>query len=97
MSPVQYVCQASTFSYDWTQANSLEAQTRRRQDEGYQYVWTPPNPGSFKCNVDASFFEDQGKTSFGMSIRDEYGHFIIARTYWVPFCPQLLREKLLLF
>lgn len=49
-------------------------------------IWFSPNPSFYKCNVDASFFNEQGKTGFGMCTRDHLGQFIIARTDWAPFC-----------
>lgn len=33
--------------------------------------------------MDAAFFKNQNKTGIGLCIRDEYGHFIQARTSWM--------------
>lgn len=47
--------------------------------------WSAPAPGYYKCNVDASFSSELGRTSFGMCTRDENDQFVLAKTDWVPF------------
>lgn len=45
--------------------------------------WVPPPTGTFKCNIDTAFRADQNITGIGMCIRDEFGHFMAARTEYV--------------
>ncbi|XVF51873.1 hypothetical protein PTKIN_Ptkin04bG0219100 [Pterospermum kingtungense] len=45
-------------------------------------VWNGPPSSFMKCNVDAASFASEGKTGFGMLVRDERGHFIAGRTCW---------------
>ncbi|PNY04011.1 putative protein phosphatase 2C 42-like protein [Trifolium pratense] len=40
--------------------------------------WQPPSQGYFKCNVDASFYNNAGATGWGWCSRDRRGRFIIA-------------------
>jgi len=40
--------------------------------------------GHYKCNVDASFIHVLNKVGIGMRIRDDEGHFVLAKSVWLP-------------
>lgn len=91
-----HIHRTTTFLSDWKQARNLVRVANEHAGSESQARWTDPPQGYYKCNVDAAFFNDLGKTiktSFGMCIRDDNGQFIVARTDWVPFCLPTLREK----
>ncbi|XP_058741937.1 uncharacterized protein LOC131614359 [Vicia villosa] len=59
----------------------------RRTEEGVQEppsptVWTPPDEGKFKCNVDAGYNNSLGTSNRGWCVRNNGGHFIIAGVAW---------------
>jgi ribonuclease HI len=65
-----------------------EAQTNRNMRTSQQQpqstpVWTKPNAGRFKCNIDASFSTNHNKVGIGMCIRDDQGRFVLAKTEWL--------------
>lgn len=55
--------------------------------------WLPPRPCYLKCNVDTSFSEVNGKTSFGMCIIEEHGQFFLAKADWIPCCLPILEGE----
>jgi len=44
--------------------------------------WKKPSPGRYKCNVDASFSNSLNKVIISVCIRDEKGHFVLAKAEW---------------
>jgi hypothetical protein len=46
------------------------------------HVWTAPEQGTFKCNVNAAIFKDRNCYGAGMCIRDYRGNFIGSQTMW---------------
>jgi ribonuclease HI len=42
--------------------------------------WQPPPLSYVKCNVDASFFNNDGATGWGWCVRDHRGRFLLAGT-----------------
>lgn len=94
-SIVQY---ANSFYLDWIAANQISNSRNRTSHGSLSSVWVAPNPGLLKCNIDAGFNAANGKTSFGMCIRDDQGAFVLARTDWIPSClPARDGEALCLF
>lgn len=53
--------------------------------------WEPPEEGTFKVNVDASFFPGAAAISVGMVLRDHTGKFIKGRTHAFT-CPLSVLE-----
>ena len=45
--------------------------------------WVKPSPDRFKCNVDASFSQALNRVNIGVSIRDDEGRFVLAKTEWM--------------
>lgn len=43
--------------------------------------------------MDASFFENEGKTGFGVCLRNDRGDFMLAKTAWIPFLPSVKEGK----
>ncbi|GAU28961.1 hypothetical protein TSUD_153770 [Trifolium subterraneum] len=64
----------------WSGAETVAAAGRGR--------WTPPEQGTYKCNVDAAIFKEQNCFGAGMCIRDHSGNFIRAQTTWTYGNPQ---------
>ncbi|KEH25194.1 hypothetical protein MTR_6g016265 [Medicago truncatula] len=58
-------------------------------------IWIKPGLGRYKCNIDTAFSESTNLVGIGMCIRDENGHFVLARTdYFSPICEVHIREAL---
>ena len=53
-----------------------------------QISWHRPLHGSFKCHIDASFFDELNCTGISMCIRDSLGSFVTTST--PCSCPLLL-------
>lgn len=53
--------------------------------------WRAPATGTFKLNVDASFFAGANSFSIGMVLRDQHGTFVEGRTLSLP-CPTTVME-----
>jgi len=45
-----------------------------------------PPLGKYKCNVDASSSTSKNKVGIGICIKDDQGHFVLARTEWFLPC-----------
>jgi len=45
--------------------------------------WIKPSPDRFKCNVDASFCHARNRVDIGLCIRDDEGHYVLAKTEWM--------------
>lgn len=84
--PGEAVFISASFLHEWRSArdNKLAAGGMQRRvgaaGAAGCRAWHPPTVGKLKCNVDAAFFEDTNQTGIGMVLRDDVGHFILART-----------------
>jgi ribonuclease HI len=63
-------------------AGAAAATDTQQQTVMNNHVWTAPEQGAFKCNVDAAIFKDRNCYGAGMCIRDYRGNFIRAQTMW---------------
>lgn len=86
----QVVQHATTFLGDWLHANFLAAQASVRRLEVQQEIWVPPAPGFLNCNIDAGFSEVNGKTTFGICIKNNFGQFVLTNSDWIPSCLPIL-------
>lgn len=88
LSCAQVLLRTSSFFSDWSQArvHGQEQHLVIIDDEDRVTAWRPLDARYVKCNADAAFFMDSGKTSFGMCIRDTRGGFLLAKIDWVPSC-----------
>lgn len=68
---------------DWSGACDLDASSHSPGNEvPILPKWTKPLGGYLKCNVDAAFFKERNQVGIGMCLRDEFGHFLGAKTHW---------------
>ncbi|XP_074327074.1 uncharacterized protein LOC141665017 [Apium graveolens] len=68
---------------EWKEArqkNGEIAQTSRQETRAATNKWRPPESGTYKVNVDASFSPDADTFSIGMVLRDHHGHFRAGKT-----------------
>jgi hypothetical protein len=63
----------------WRNAQQARALTQIPQREQQQTVWSKPNPGKHKCNIDASFSSIHNEVGIGMCVWGDQGHFVAAR------------------
>jgi len=79
----------------WKAARSIQGSTVGREHPASNVKWIKPRPWRFKCNIDAAFFETANLVGIGMCIRDENGHFVLARTdCFSPMCEVHVGEAL---
>lgn len=60
-------------------SHTVDAQSERAATAG-QNRWQKPQPGRYKCNIDATFSAQYNRTGIGMCLRDEHGAFVLAKT-----------------
>ncbi|XP_045810275.1 uncharacterized protein LOC123904688 [Trifolium pratense] len=63
---------------EWHAVSLLGIQTLQQTHEVSTTTWQPPIHGKVKCNVDASFFNNEGACGWGWCIRGSNGQFILA-------------------
>jgi ribonuclease HI len=85
MSAQQIGMQADRMWHDWAMAQGLlDDQQQHVQllhgDNLALHQWQAPSLGYVKCNVDASFFDNDGATGWGWCVRDHRGRFLLAGT-----------------
>ncbi|PNX95022.1 cytochrome p450 [Trifolium pratense] len=61
----------------------LEIRNQHYTIEVETLSWHKPEMGWYKCNIDASFDKNMGKTSVGWCVQDYIGRFIAAVSSWV--------------
>lgn len=70
-------------AWQWAQGGVIFPRWPTNQSSNVlSLLWEPPPLGYYKCNVDASFWENRGLTGYGMYFRDWDGRFVAAKTYW---------------
>ncbi|KAL8472219.1 hypothetical protein ACS0TY_029440 [Phlomoides rotata] len=72
------VYESTMFLSEWRQSQSPAATETMPANQCQ--AWLPPSIGSWKLNVDATFFKETQQTGIGMAIRDENGAFVMGRT-----------------
>lgn len=71
---------------EWRDARKATAE-RSNGDSSLRMLeckWRSPAIGTFKLNVDASFFAGANSFSIGMVLRDHHGTFVEGRTFSLP-------------
>jgi hypothetical protein len=66
----------------WRNARETRERHISPQQTPQNLGWTKPSEGCLKCNVDASFSRTQNKVGIEICIRDDQGHFVLAKTAW---------------
>jgi ribonuclease HI len=66
---------------EWNEVQAVRNSSNSREQQVIQ--WQRPQQNWFKCNVDASFHHDIGKTSMGWCVRDSLGRFVLAGSIWI--------------
>jgi ribonuclease HI len=83
-SAIQTGMQAVAYWNQWAAINGVmqgQQQPDQQRSSAISLVqWQQPANGVLKCNVDASFFIDNGATGWGWCLRDSRGHFKLAGT-----------------
>lgn len=72
---------------EWKEARKMHARTRQNNekvDKIQGSMWTSPETGDLKLNVDASVFPGSESFSIGMIIRDHQGSIVAGRTVRFP-------------
>ncbi|KAK2374683.1 putative mitochondrial protein [Trifolium repens] len=68
----------------WNEWNEVQAVRNSSNSREQQFIqWQRPQQNWFKCNVDASFHHDIGKTSMGWCVRDSLGRFVLDGSIWI--------------
>lgn len=68
---------------EWSKARETEAIPRASNPSTSAHSTSSKPPMGFvKCNIDASFFANSNQVGIGMSLRDDVGNFIGAKTHW---------------
>jgi hypothetical protein len=101
-STAQVLARAKHVLEDWqlsqqmrTDGMFLHSSADTVRSSSSSFEWQRPNPGRFKCNVDASFSPSANKVGVGMCIRDSAGGFVQARTLsFQPACAVDIGEAL---
>ncbi|CAI8587149.1 unnamed protein product [Vicia faba] len=66
---------------DWFQS---QEDTENNARSHYVLDWRPPSVGRLKCNMDATFNNNNDTTNRGWYVRDHLDHFIYAGVAWDP-------------
>ena len=92
---------ASSLLYEWNAArnatlNNIDVNGNGEHSQSAMVIkWSKSNRGRMKCNIDASFPNNENKIGIGICIRDEEGVFVIARTKCLtPKCDVHIGEAL---
>ena len=64
----------------WQNAQDSRNRAGVQQQRIDNTVWSKPDEGHFKCNVDAAFFKESNWVGIGICIRDDRGRLVKART-----------------
>lgn len=64
-------------------------------DQQEIFSWIKPPIGVLKCNIDASFFNNNSLMEYGACVRDSLVQFVAATIDFVPALISILREKLM--
>ncbi|PNX71244.1 ribonuclease H, partial [Trifolium pratense] len=68
---------------EWNSVQQVQQGHSRHEQQQHTTRWQTPDPGWYKCNVDAGFHQAINKTSTGWVLRDDRGRFVMAETTWM--------------
>jgi len=92
---------ASSLLYEWNATRNARLKNNDVNGNGEHsqsarvIKWSKRNRGRMKCNIDASFPNNENKIGIGICIRDDEGVFVIARTEClIPKCDVHIGEAL---
>ncbi|MCI41029.1 hypothetical protein A2U01_0062262, partial [Trifolium medium] len=68
---------------EWKVVQVVSNSSRNNEQQQNLAHWQPPSQGKYKCNVDAGFHNDAGKTSASLCVRDHREQFIMGGTSWI--------------
>ena len=77
-SAVRTVYLALEFLFDWISIQESAKTVSQVIPFPVQQHWQRPLPGFVKCNIDAAVFLEEGKSSWGIVVRDSQGLFLHA-------------------
>lgn len=80
---------ATSFLDDWGEARVLRDVGLNLPISDTQFKWSTPPLGHLKCNVGASFSNDNGSVGWGLCIRNDFSEFVAAKTMWNTPCLQV--------
>ena len=66
------------FLFDWISIQESAKTVSQVLPFPVQQHWQRPLPGFVKCNIDAAVFREEGKSSWGIVVRDSQGLFLHA-------------------
>lgn len=75
-TPSLIVNTASSSLFQWQRAQIKQSNVSVLNDREGVLVWQKPKLGWVSCNVDATVFEDRGRSSFGCLLRNDQGKFL---------------------
>ncbi|XP_057794267.1 uncharacterized protein LOC131010650 [Salvia miltiorrhiza] len=87
------ILRAAVARSDWK--SMRQPATQRQQVVTSCAGWHPIPEGSFKCNVDAAFFEEDQSMGIGVAIRNHEGHFVIGKSKKLPGRRSIVEGELL--
>ncbi|PNX61250.1 cytochrome p450, partial [Trifolium pratense] len=68
---------------EWSSVQQVQQGQAHSAQQQHIIRWQAPDPGWYKCNVDAGFHQAINKTSTGWVLRDDMGRFVMAETTWM--------------
>ena len=77
-SAMRTVYLALEFLFDWISIQEGVTTVSQVIPFPVQQHWKRPLPGFVKCNIDAAVFREEGKSSWGIVVRDSQGLFLHA-------------------
>ena len=77
-STARTVYLALEFLFDWISIQESAKTVSQVIPSPVQQHWQRPLPGFVKCNIDAAVFREEGKSSWGIVVRDSQGLFLHA-------------------
>ncbi|GAU34839.1 hypothetical protein TSUD_259190 [Trifolium subterraneum] len=70
--------------YLWNEWNEVQTTANSTRNSEQQVLhWQKPQLPWLKCNVDAGFHQQLGRTSVGWCVRDARGSFVLAGSSWI--------------
>jgi len=92
---------ATSLLYEWNATrnarlnNNVVSENGEHSQSVRVIKWSKPNRGRMKCNIDASFPNNENRIGIGICIRDDEGAFFIAKTECLtPMCDAHIGEAL---
>ncbi|XP_073219737.1 uncharacterized protein [Cicer arietinum] len=81
-NPMQVINYNMRLLEEWKLAQNLQQRQMSDNIINSPIIWLKFNDGRYKCNVGVSFSNISDRVGISICIRDDGGHFVLAKTEW---------------